>query len=119
MSFYNDSPSGSGGGLSYVPIWNLAGAQLYSGPENSPSFVPGVYSLYQVNDPQNIDTVTLSIAPVSAEFAFHETAPEGGNLGYYTITNNSSDWWITGFDVYNPLAGDPYEPSTTQTDWTA
>ena len=50
---------------------------------------------------------------------FQETAPQGGQLGSYTVTNNSTGWWVDGFQVTNPLAGDPYEPSTTQTDWTS
>jgi hypothetical protein len=57
--------------------------------------------------------------PTASEFEFSETAPQDGQPGYYTITNNSTNWWISGFDVSNPLAGDPYEPTTTQTDWTA
>jgi hypothetical protein len=68
---------------------------------------------------QNFTLVIGSSPPAPSEFAFQETPPEGGSLGHYTIINNSADWWITGFDVENPLAGDPYEPSTTQTDWTA
>ena len=57
--------------------------------------------------------------PQLPNLSFGETAPQNGQLGYYTITNNSTNWWISGFDVSNPLAGDPYEPTTTQTDWTA
>jgi hypothetical protein len=68
---------------------------------------------------QSFTLVVGSSTPASSEFAFQETPPEGGSLGHYTITNNSADWWITGFDVENPLAGDPYEPLTTQTNWTA
>ena len=57
--------------------------------------------------------------PPPSDFTFQETPPTDGVAGQYTITNNSTGWWVTGFEVTNPLAGDPYEPSTTQTDWSA
>ena len=59
------------------------------------------------------------VLPGTAEFPFAESAPDGGQLGRYTITNNSTGWYIAGFDVGNPMAGNPYEPSTTQPDWSA
>jgi hypothetical protein len=39
--------------------------------------------------------------------------------GQYEVVNNSNHWYVYGFDVTNPLAGDPYEPWTTQTNWQA
>jgi hypothetical protein len=81
---------------------------------------PGTYEwTWGTGANQNFTLVIGSSPPAPSEFAFQETPPEGGSLGHYTITNNSADWWITGFDVENPRAGDPFEPSTTQTGWTA
>ena len=81
---------------------------------------PGTYEWrWGTGANQNFTLVIGSNPPAPSEFAFQETPPEAGNLGHYTIANNSADWWIAGFDVENPLAGNPYEPSTTQTDWTA
>jgi hypothetical protein len=59
-----------------------------------------------------------SSGPSPSDFAFTETAPSDGSEGQYTITNNSSGWWVTGFEVTNPLAADG-DDSTTQTNWTA
>ncbi len=61
----------------------------------------------------------FAVLPGGAEFPFAETPPAAGQLGHYTITNNSTGWYIAGFDVGNPMAGNPYEPSTIQPDWTA
>jgi hypothetical protein len=81
---------------------------------------PGTYNwTWGTGANQNFTLVIGSRPPAPSEFAFQETSPKDGTLGHYTIANNSAGWWITGFDVENPLAGDPYEPSTTQTDWTA
>jgi PEP-CTERM motif len=51
--------------------------------------------------------------PLSSEFQFVETP------GQYKVVNNSDDWYVYGFVVTNPLAGDPYFARTTQTDWNA
>jgi hypothetical protein len=81
---------------------------------------PGTYKwTWGTGANQNFTLVIGSSPPAPSEFAFQETPPEGGSPGHYSITNNSAGWWVTGFEVENPLAGDPYEPSTTQTDWTA
>jgi len=58
--FYNAS---NGGGWN-----NYFGAQLYTGPESSPTFVTGTYSMYN-GDTGNTDSVTLSAAPEPATWA--------------------------------------------------
>jgi hypothetical protein len=37
--------------------------------------------------------------------------------GQYTVINHSADWWVYGFNVTNPSAGNPDEPSTDQPHW--
>jgi hypothetical protein len=59
-----------------------------------------------------------STGPSPSDFVVNETAPSDGNEGQYTITNNSTGWWVTGFEVTNPSAAEG-DDSTTQTHWTA
>jgi PEP-CTERM motif len=117
---------GAGGVFVSVPTGYVSDSPLSSsatwdnGTFSSLGATPGTYEwTWGVGANQNFTLVIGSSPAAPSEFAFQETPPESGSLGHYTITNNSADWWITGFDVENPRAGDPFEPSTTQTDWTA
>jgi hypothetical protein len=59
LNFYNLCDEG---GLLDQSYYSLTGAQLYTGPEDSPVFLPGVYNM--VNDlTGNTDLVTLTAVP--------------------------------------------------------
>jgi hypothetical protein len=49
-----------------LPLFSFSGPQFYTGPESSPSFVPGVYADLHNAFGGNIDTVTVSLVPDSA-----------------------------------------------------
>ncbi len=54
-------------------------------------------NVYVSGDPTQLSLSVSNLAsngPPSSEFGFEETAPQGGQPGYYTITNNSTNWWI-------------------------
>jgi PEP-CTERM motif len=59
LAFFN---SAGLGGFMDSAFYNLTGAQLYSGAEGSPTFLPGVYQLTSFSG--NMDTLTLSVAGV-------------------------------------------------------
>jgi hypothetical protein len=65
LSFFN---SGDGGGLADDSYYDLTGPQLYVGPESSPTFVPGVYVMYNTLT-LNADTLTLTIIPEPSTWA--------------------------------------------------
>jgi PEP-CTERM motif len=60
LDLFNTS---NGGGLSDQTFYDLMGAQLYAGPEGSPTFVPGVYANMFNQITGNTDTVTLTVVP--------------------------------------------------------
>jgi hypothetical protein len=65
LDFYNAS---DGGGLLDQTFYSLTGAQLYTGPEGSPTFLPGAYSMH--NDlTGNTDIVTLTAVPELSTWA--------------------------------------------------
>jgi hypothetical protein len=65
LDFYSAS---DGGGLLDQTFYSLTGAQLYAGPEGSPTFLPGVYGMY--NDVTgNTDIVTLTAVPELSTWA--------------------------------------------------
>jgi hypothetical protein len=61
--------------------------------------------------------VEVPTNPSPSEFGFRETPPKSGALGYYTVINDSTDWYISEFVVSNPLATPDREPQTTQPNW--
>jgi hypothetical protein len=65
LDFYNASDEG---GLLDQSYYSLIGAQLYTGPEDSPMFQLGVYSMH--NDlTGNTDIVTLAAVPETSTWA--------------------------------------------------
>lgn len=65
LDFYNISDEG---GLLDQSYYSLTGVQLYTSPEDSPMFLPGVYSMY--NDVTgNTDIVTLTAVPEISTWA--------------------------------------------------
>ncbi len=66
LIFYNSFLSG---GFQDDNFFDLQGWQLYSGPESSPTFTPGVYTgMYNVYDGAT-DTVTLTAVPEVSTWA--------------------------------------------------
>ena len=82
LDFYNISDEG---GLLDQSYYSLTGAQLYTGPEGSPVFLPGVYSMY--NDlTGNTDIVTLTAVPEISTWAMILAGFVG--LGFAGIRRN-------------------------------
>jgi hypothetical protein len=82
LDFYNISDEG---GLLDQSYYSLTGAQLYTGPEDSPIFQLGVYSMY--NDlTGNTDTVTLTAVPEISSWAMILAGFAG--LGFARLRRN-------------------------------
>ncbi|MDE2515052.1 MAG: PEP-CTERM sorting domain-containing protein [Rhodospirillales bacterium] len=59
--------------------------------------------------------MATSIGPSASDFSVVEScAADNGCIGNYTVTNNSSAFYVTGFFVTNPT---PQNAGTTQTNW--
>lgn len=82
LDFYNSSDEG---GLLDQSYYSLTGAQLYTGPEDSPMFQFGVYSMY--NDlTGNTDIVTLTAVPEISVWAMIFAGFAG--LGFARLCRN-------------------------------
>jgi hypothetical protein len=61
---------------------------------------------------------TVGGGPIASDFKLVETGD--GLNGVYSVTDNSSEWYITGFAVTNSHAGGPFEYADTgQNNWLA
>lgn len=61
--------------------------------------------------------MATSIGPNASDFSVIEScAADNGCIGSYTVTNNSTAYYVTGFFVTNP---NPQNDGTTQANWSA
>jgi hypothetical protein len=58
-----------GGLMDELQFFNLTGAQLFTGPESSPTFAPGVFTGLLNGSNGNVDTVTLTVVPEAPTWA--------------------------------------------------
>jgi hypothetical protein len=83
LTFYASANSGgiSAGTLSTdagTNVFDLAGAQIYSGTEDSPVFTSGTFNLFAFGNPDlSVDTLTISATPLPAAWVVFSTALAG------------------------------------------
>jgi hypothetical protein len=67
LTFFSGSVQG--GLMDELQYFNLTGAQLYTGPESSPTFAPSVFTGLLNGSNGNIDSVTLTAVPEASIWA--------------------------------------------------
>jgi hypothetical protein len=78
VTFYASANSGgvsagdSSDGLG-TNVFDLAGAQIYSGTEDAPIFIPGTFTLFDIGN-LPVDTLTISATPLPATWIMFFTA---------------------------------------------